>query len=312
MHYDKEKKKKRKTRKREEQQRQNSSQSSRSWFQEFELLELNLIHTQAKYNSLGWKWSRTPCQRSYSSFWWHFCFSAEIKASITGQALPSSVGHRLRLIRRKGEILDLSLARGIAFGFLEVSYPIVRWTVGSHTLRWQGWITSLHGSALSLWLGIMVLYDKPPKPYVQLGLNDCSVYEQWKPHHEKMEGDLGQSCCRNVKAIIFFTLPPFPLILFGNTEGHSEQNKPTFPWLVVLPSKWSNMSTSGFQIWWNKTAGKPDTNSRWSSSIYYLKEQSRKLKPASPATRLTCLLIHIWISKMWERILGCFFLLNSV
>lgn len=69
--------------------------------QEFELLELNLIHTQAKYNSPGWKWSRTPelipLPKSLRRFGDkqsepHFCFSTERKASIIWQALPTMAG----------------------------------------------------------------------------------------------------------------------------------------------------------------------------------------------------------------------------
>lgn len=74
-----------------------------------------------------------------------------------------------------------------------------------------------------------------------------------------MRSGPGKSCSRNLKAIIFSTLPLFTFILFGNAQGHqwTKINRLALDWLFCLLS---------YQMWVllapryrsRETAGKPN------------------------------------------------------
>lgn len=160
--------------------------------QEFELLELNLIHTRAKYNSPGWKWSRTPeltllpeSPRRFGDKQSepHFYFSSERKASIIWQALPTMAGQGFKPIGRKyaspwfiiASCINVILWRFFLFKGLFVGQ------LGQYNFRWQGWITVLF--LVPVLSTVLLLYYISQSLSCGKGLGGCSGYQKSKPRH---------------------------------------------------------------------------------------------------------------------------------
>lgn len=121
--------------------------------QEFELLQLNLIHTQAKYNSPGWKWSRTP-ELTFATFakepeavWWQAVRTSLLYLNWK-KVRPESSDRRFPWqgtgsSPSKGSVLPLYSSLPLASLCRSPIQRFICWTVGSYNFRWQGWITAL-------------------------------------------------------------------------------------------------------------------------------------------------------------------------
>ena len=166
--------------------------------QEFELLELNLIHTQAKYNSPGWKWSRTP-ELTFSTFakepeavWWQtvrtsllFLNWKKVRPASYDRHFPPWQGTGSSPL--EGSVLPLDSSLPLASllffgGFLFKGLFVGQ--LGQHNFRWQGWISfipcaSLEYKIIDCTASLLHL----PKPLLWAGPGDHSVYEKLKPHH---------------------------------------------------------------------------------------------------------------------------------
>ena len=201
--------------------------------QEFELLELNLIHTQAKYNSPGWKWSRAPeltFAKKPEAVWWQvvrtsllFLNWRKVKPASYDRRVPPWQGTGSSPSERSVLPLDSSLPlasllffRGLLFKGLfvgQLGHMILGGKVESHSFTV---CVSLQHTLYTF----LLLYYICQSLSCGEGLGDCSVYWKLNPHHQTMRSGPRKSDYGNLKDIIFSILPLFTFILFGNAQGH--------------------------------------------------------------------------------------------
>lgn len=188
----------------------------------------------------------------------------ESKASIIWRALPTITGQWFKPIQRKCASPWFIIASCITVIFWRSPIQsFICWIVGSYNFRWQGWrklysmcqcwgsdyilccffTTSFQvlGVGRAGWLRCILEIETPP-------LND----EKWS--RQKL-------LWKSESHYLFHTSSLHLHFVWECTGTPVNKNKPTCPWLIVLPFDLSHVSTSGSQIWWSKeTAGKPATN----------------------------------------------------
>lgn len=271
-----------------------SSQSSRWWPRSLSS-ELNLIHTQAKYNSPGWKGPGTRaniCQKAWGSLvtssqnLTSISQLKESKASIIWQALPTMAGHWFKSIWKKCASPWFILTSCITV--ISQRPPIQRficWAAGSYDLRWQG----LNHTALlcvSVWSTYYTLscfFTTSPEALVVGGPG--WLFCVLNPHHQNHEKWSTQKLLwKSLRHYLFHTSSLHLHFVWKCTGTPSlNKNKATCPdWLLCF---WViNVRISGSQIARRqRVCWKPATNWKLdlpaSSTIWWMVQDIQLMRP---------------------------------